>query len=145
MKRKLTAASLLLAGVLGFVAAPYAFGESKKEEKSELQAKAKISETEARKIALAKVPNGTAEEGELEEEDGHLIWSFDIATAGTKDVTEVQVDAVSGAIVSSKTESAADEAKEKKQDEKKEKKGEKKEKKEKKDKEDKDDDDDKKG
>jgi len=41
---------------------------------------------------------------ELEKEHGKLIWSFDIAQVGSKNITEVQVDAKTGKIVSTKTE-----------------------------------------
>jgi len=78
-----------------------------------LEARAKISKGEAERIALTKAPGGTIKEGELEKEHGKLIWSFDIATSGTKDITEVQVDAITGQIVSVENESAAQEAKEK--------------------------------
>jgi len=60
---------------------------------------AKISKVEAQKIALARVPNGAIKESELENEKGKLIWSFDIATPGTKNITEVNVDAITGEIV----------------------------------------------
>jgi uncharacterized membrane protein YkoI len=60
---------------------------------------AKITKAEAIKIALAKVPNGTIKESELEKENGKLIWSFDVATPGTKNITEVNVDAITGEIV----------------------------------------------
>jgi len=76
----------------------------------------KISKAEAKKIALAKVPGGKIKEAELEEEKGKLIWSFDIATKGTKNITEVQVDAITGAIVSVATETLADQKKEKQED-----------------------------
>ena len=78
-----------------------------------LEARAKISKGEAEQIALTKAPGGAIKEGELEKEHGKLIWSFDIATSGTKDITEVQVDAITGQIVSVENESAAQEAKEK--------------------------------
>ena len=71
------------------------------------------------KTALAKVPNGTVKEAELEEEKGKLIWSFDIATPGTKDITEVNVDAITGKIVATEIEKAKDEAKEAKDEKKK--------------------------
>jgi len=41
---------------------------------------------------------------ELEEEKGKLVWSFDIATPGTKDITEVLVDALTGQVVSTEKE-----------------------------------------
>jgi hypothetical protein len=79
---------------------------------AKLKSMAKITEAEATRTALAKVPGGTVKEAELENEHGKLVWSFDIATAGSKDITEVQVDAVSGAVVSVDVESPADQAKE---------------------------------
>lgn len=82
-------------------------------ETKHLESEAKISRAEAERIALAKAPGGTVKEGELEKEDGKLIWSFDISKPGTKDITEVQVDAKTGAIVSVENESAEAEAKEK--------------------------------
>src|SRR5215475_3175758 len=72
-----------------------------------LQAEAKVSRGEAEKIALTKVPGGTIKEGEIEKEKGKVIWSFDIATAGTQDITEVQVDALSGEVVAVEKESPA--------------------------------------
>jgi hypothetical protein len=86
--------------------------EEKKEAK--LQAEAKVSRADAEKSALAKVPGGTIKEGELEKEKGKLIWSFDITTPGSSDIKEVQVDAISGQVISVETETAAAEAKEKK-------------------------------
>jgi hypothetical protein len=88
--------------------------EVKREAK--LQAEAKVSKEQAEKTALAKVPGGAIKEGELEKEHGKLIWSFDISTPNSTDIKEVQVDAITGEVVSVKTESAAAEAKEKKKE-----------------------------
>ena len=90
-----------------------------KSSQASLQAKAKISRTEAEKTALTKTPGGTVKEGELEKEHGKLVWSFDIATPGTKDITEVQVNAVTGEIVSVENETPAQQEKEKEADKKK--------------------------
>ena len=73
---------------------------------------AKIERPAAEKIALAKVPQGVIKEGELEQEHGHLVWSFDIAPPKSKDIVEVQVDAIDGTVVSVTTETPADQAKE---------------------------------
>lgn len=75
---------------------------------------AKVPRSEAERIALAQVPNGVIKEGELEREHGRLIWSFDISTPGTKDITEVHVDANTGKIISSEKETEAQEKSEKK-------------------------------
>jgi len=48
--------------------------------------------------------------------EAELIWAFDIATPGTKDITEVAVDAISGEVVAIDKETPADEAKEKKKE-----------------------------
>lgn len=80
-----------------------------------LQVQAKVSRAEAEKLALAKVPGGSIKEGGLEKEHGKLIWSFDIATPGTKDVTEVQIDAVTGELVSIAKETPAQQEAEKKE------------------------------
>src|SRR5215475_7109364 len=100
--------TVLAAGVVGCV--------SEEQKQAKLQAEAKVSRADAEKTALTKVPGGTIKEGELEKEKGHLIWSFDISIPGSKDIKEVQVDAITGAVVSVETESAAAEAKEKKKE-----------------------------
>lgn len=63
------------------------------------QAEARISKTQAQTIALARVPNGAVKTSELEKEKGRLIWSFDITTPDSTDITEVNVDAKSGAVI----------------------------------------------
>lgn len=83
---------------------------------AKLQAEAKISEAEARHTALAKVPDGRIKEGELERENGHLQWSFDMATPGTKDITEVNIDALTGEVISVSKEKPEGEAAEKRED-----------------------------
>lgn len=77
-----------------------------------LKAKAKLTEAQARKIAMARVPKGTIKEGELEMENGKLQWSFDMTTPDSKKVTEVNIDAITGKIIAVAQESAEDEAKE---------------------------------
>ncbi len=86
---------------------------AQKETEAQLQAKAKITKAEAEKTALAKVPNGKIKSGELEKEHGKLVWSFDIARPRATGVTEIQVDAITGKIVSLKKETAVQEAREK--------------------------------
>jgi Peptidase propeptide and YPEB domain len=69
------------------------------EKESQLKAKAKISQADAQAIALTKVPNRTVKECELEREHGKLIWSCDFTTPDSKDITELNVDALTGAVV----------------------------------------------
>ena len=75
-----------------------------------LMTQAKVTKEQATQTALGKVPNGVVKGAELEREHGKLIWSFDLAQSGKSGVTEVQVDAVTGKVVSLKHESAANEA-----------------------------------
>lgn len=77
-------------------------------------AAAKVSRADATKTALAKAP-GKIKSSELETENGLLVYSFDIQTKAG--IREIQVDANTGAVVSDKVESPADEAKEKAADE----------------------------
>ena len=79
---------------------------------AKLHAEAKISEAAARTTALATVPGGSVASSELEKEHGKVIWSFDIAQVGSKNITEVQVDAKTGKIVSTKVETPDKERKE---------------------------------
>jgi len=83
-----------------------------KESQAQLMAQAKVSKDQAQQTALGKVPGGTVKEGELEKEHGKLQWSFDVATPDSKDITEVNVDAISGDVISVDKESAEDAAKE---------------------------------
>lgn len=87
-------------------------GERHHHDKARLMAEAKVSKEAAEQTALAKVPNGTIKDSELEKEHGKLQWSFDVATPDSKDITEVNVDAITGDVISASKESAADEAKE---------------------------------
>ena len=62
----------------------------------------------------------------MEREKGKLIYSFDIQTASKNEITEVNVDAMNGKIVSVEHENAKKEADEKKAEAKEEKKEQKK-------------------
>jgi uncharacterized membrane protein YkoI len=108
MKRK-RMFGLTLGIVLGF-AAVAAFAAQPNE--VDLMKQAKIGKAEAQQIALAKVPRGVVKSAEIEKEMGHLVWSFDIARPGTHDITEILVDAKTGKIISTQTESPRDQAQE---------------------------------
>jgi uncharacterized membrane protein YkoI len=100
------AAAILVAGSTTSIFA------AKNETQAQLQAEAKVTQAAAQKTALAKVANGKIKSGELEREHGKLVWSFDISKPGSKNVTEVQVDAKTGKIVSVNVETPKDQAKE---------------------------------
>jgi uncharacterized membrane protein YkoI len=87
--------------------APEAAASYKKELPRKLALKATIAEAVAAATALAKVPGGKIESVELEEEGGKLIYSYDIKIAGKKGIEEIQVDAMSGAVVKAEHESPA--------------------------------------
>jgi len=94
--------NLIIAGLLAVALATVAGTgcETEKSEQAKLQAQAKISKEQAQLTALAKVSGGTIKEGELEQEKGRLIWSLDLTTPDSKDITEVNVDAITGEVVS---------------------------------------------
>jgi len=72
-----------------------------------------VTMTRARTTALALVPGGRLVSAELETEKGKRVYSFDIRKPGKSGVEEVQIDAMTGKLVSHVHESGADEAKEK--------------------------------
>jgi uncharacterized membrane protein YkoI len=117
MKSKNVVHSILVLGLAAGLTGCMTEREEKeyKEKEAKLEAQAKISRAEAEKIALAKAPGGTIKEGEIENEKGKLIWSFDITIPGTKDIKEVNVDASTGEVISVETETPAKEAKEAKE------------------------------
>ena len=86
-----------------------------------LEARARVSRAEAERIALGRVPGGSIKEGEIEKEKGKVFWSFDISTPGTRDISEVHVDAQSGEVLGVEKETAEKEAGEKKKEKRKEK------------------------
>ena len=118
MKIKMIVCSALAAALLAGCCTENgeAKNHSKEAKQAKLAAEAKISKDAAQQTALAKVPNGTVKEAEIEKEDGKLQWSFDVATPGSKDITEVNVDAMTGAVIDVSKETVADQAKEKKKD-----------------------------
>ena len=89
---------------------------AKHETMAQLKAEAKVTEKAARATALAQVPGGAVKSGELERENGRLLYSFDIATKGKTGIDEVQVDAITGTVLSNKHETPAMEKAEAKAD-----------------------------
>ena len=76
----------------------------------------RIDRPQAERIALAHAPGGTIRNAELEHEKGQPVWSFDITRAGTTDITEVLVNADTGAVVEVSTETAAQQRAEARED-----------------------------
>ena len=76
--------------------------------------KAKITKAQATKIVLECFKGGKIKDAELEKEEGKLVWSFDIKVG--KEIKEVWVDARTGLVIKTETESAAKEKAEAKAD-----------------------------
>ena len=76
---------------------------------------AKVTEPAARKSAIdsVNVKGATVVKGELEVEDGCVLYTYDLAVPGKSGTQEVVVDAGNGKVLKSKHESAAKEAVEK--------------------------------
>lgn len=89
------ATALMLAGA----AHANAQGVTVKEEKPGLLKQATVSPEAATRTALARVPGGRVQSAELEQENGALIYSFDIKVAGKSGIDEVNVNAKTGAVV----------------------------------------------
>ena len=77
-----------------------------------LMREAKVSKETAEQTALGQVTNGIVKDSELEREHGKLQWSFDMTTPNSKEITEVNVDAITGKIISVQKESPESESKE---------------------------------
>ncbi|MDD5544126.1 MAG: PepSY domain-containing protein [Acidobacteriia bacterium] len=108
----MTALFILAVFVAGLNIARAQSAKTKKD--AALASQAKITMDQAREIALKKAP-GTVASGELEKEKGKLIYSFDIKTS-EKEITEVNVDAITGKVLSVEKEDAAKEAAEAKKE-----------------------------
>ena len=81
----------------------------KTETQADLQKEAKMTMTDARAMALRTVPNATIKDGEIEREGGKLIYSFDMKVAGKSGIDEVNIDAMTGKLVSHQHETPKDE------------------------------------
>jgi Peptidase propeptide and YPEB domain len=115
----LTLAALFAGGKTFASPAPCSIHPPKGASKADLTSLAKVTEADARKAALASLKDpskGTIKESELESEHGCLVYSFDIAVAGTSGIQEIQVDAGNGKVLSSQHESPKAEAAEKARD-----------------------------
>jgi len=80
-----------------------AAGEEAKltEEGEGLLARVKVADSEARVIALMKVSGGRIARATLEEEDGRLVYAYDLVVESQPGmITEVVVDALTAEVVS---------------------------------------------
>ena len=88
----------------------------KVETQAELQKEAKITMKEARALAEKTVPSGKIASGEIEREGGKLIYSFDMKVPGKSGIDEVNIDAMTGTLISNQHETPKDEKAEAKAD-----------------------------
>ena len=91
----------------------------KKDVPDSLAKRVKVAEDVAAATAQKRVPKGKIEGVELENENGKLIYSYDIKTAGKSGIDEVNIDAMTGKIIAFAHESPAAEKKEAAEDAKK--------------------------
>jgi uncharacterized membrane protein YkoI len=96
------------------LAAPVAHAQQsyKRDIPDSLARHAKISEHAAAKLAQKRVPKGTINGVELEREGGHLIYSYEFKVPGKTGIDEINVNALTGAIVSTEHEAPGAEARE---------------------------------
>jgi uncharacterized membrane protein YkoI len=107
--------SFLAGGLAGLMVASStapAQATYKRDVPDSLARKAKVSEASAVAKAKAKIPHGTIDALELENEDGKLLWSFDFKVPGKTGIDEVNVNALTGAVGKVVHESPAAEKKE---------------------------------
>jgi len=91
-----------LAGAAGAQGPPRPAARStpyKREVPRRLLAQTRISEDSARAVAMARIPGAEVQALELENEHGHLIWSWELRLEGKTGIEEVNVDALDGSIV----------------------------------------------
>jgi uncharacterized membrane protein YkoI len=79
-----------------------------REDKPGLLARAKLTPDQARALALARVPGGRILDGEIEEEDGRLVYSFDLAVDGQPGVMDVEIDAMTGEVLAAEPDDEED-------------------------------------
>ena len=72
------------------------------EEEPGLLAQATVKPDSAERIALASVPGGQIVKREIENEDGKLVYEFEITVSGSTDKKVVLVDAKTGELVAAK-------------------------------------------
>ncbi|MGQ0652001.1 MAG: PepSY domain-containing protein [Betaproteobacteria bacterium] len=73
-----------------------------------LSAAAAISRDKAEAIALKQVPGAQIAGGSLDKLNGRLVWSLDLNQPGSRNFTEVTIDAESGKVLRVRLETPAD-------------------------------------
>jgi uncharacterized membrane protein YkoI len=89
---------VLIATLTAAVAGSAAAWSVQQEEQAGLLARAAVSMESAQETALAAFPGARIDESEIEEENGRLIYSFELAGTQSGSV-EVEVDAMTGELL----------------------------------------------
>jgi uncharacterized membrane protein YkoI len=84
----------------------------KPESQAALMREAKVTRAAATTTALAQVPGAKVRASEIERENGKLIYSFDLKVKGKPGIEEINVDAITGAVIAHEHEGAKAEKKE---------------------------------
>lgn len=69
---------------------------------------AAIGRDKAEAIALRQVPGAEIAAGALDKLKGRLVWSFDLSQPGSRNFTEVTIDAETGNVLEVKLETPAE-------------------------------------
>lgn len=86
--------------------------KAKPETQAALMREAKVTKKVATATALAQVPGARVQSSEIERENGKLIYSFDLKVKGKAGIEEINVDALTGAVIAHEHEGAKAEKKE---------------------------------
>lgn len=101
-----------VAGVALLSTSAQAQAKYKRDIPDSLAKAAKVTEEAAAATAQHRVPKGTIQAVELERENKKLIYSYELKVVGRSGIEEVNVDAITGKVVSVEHESPAAEKKE---------------------------------
>lgn len=112
IKQALLAAGVMSAAALTTLVAQGPTPKYKRDLPAKLVKQATVAEADAAKTASAKYPTGHIQAVELENEDGRLIYSYEIKVPGKSGIEEVNVNAKTGAVVNTEHETPSSEARE---------------------------------
>ena len=109
MRRTLLAFAMLVPFAASAADLNCSIKASKLTKSADMRSMAKISADDAKKAALASVniTGATIDKGELEVEDGCLVYSYDVKVPGKIGSEEVYVDAGNGKVLKTFHEAAA--------------------------------------
>lgn len=109
IKQALIPAAFLAAAAIAPLAAQGPTPKYKRDLPAKLLKEATVAEADAAKTAMTRIPNGRIQAVELENEDGKLLYSYELKIPGKSGIEEVNVNAKTGAVVNTEHESPASE------------------------------------